>query len=120
MPDPAQDPGTDKMRITYAFRPAVIGLAIAATLVIFLVTRTEYKSNDVVAVVGLFTSVLGTLVGAFFGLQIGSAGKERAQQEAQDAHRLAQKALARLSPMTLKRSLVKTWQNVAHFLKRKN
>ena len=98
MPDPALDPGTEKMRITYAFWLAVIGLAIAATLVIFLVARTEYKSSDVVAVTGLFTSVLGTLVGAFFGLQIGSAGKEKAQQEAQDAHSLAQKALARLSP----------------------
>jgi hypothetical protein len=92
---------TEQMRITYAFWLAVIGLALAAALVVFLVNGGSYKaatSTDIVAIVGLFTSVLGTLVGAFFGLQIGSAGKEKAQQNEKDATNLAHKALAALQP----------------------
>lgn len=104
---------TEEMRIRYAFWLAVIGLTLAVALVVFLVIYPKgYKSSDVVAVVGLFTSVLGTLVGAFFGLQIGSAGKEKADQnaqranesakkaqdDAQKANTIAQKALASLQP----------------------
>src|SRR5438477_7816245 len=101
----SSDSRTEQMRITYAFWLAVVGLSIAASLAMFLVFAPKYDSKDVVAVVGLFTSVLGTLVGAFFGLQIGSAGKEKAdrnakkaQDEAQKANAIAQRALASLQP----------------------
>jgi len=90
-----QDTKTEQMRITYAFWLAVIGLALAAALVIFLINGGSYKaatSTDIVSIVGLFTSVLGTLVGAFFGLQIGSAGKEKADQNAQQAREASRKA----------------------------
>jgi phosphate/sulfate permease len=97
-PPPPKDPNaqqTEQMRITYAFWLATIGLGLAAGLVVFLVNGGSYKaaaSTDIVAIVGLFTSVLGTLVGAFFGLQIGSAGKEKADQNAQQANDNATKA----------------------------
>jgi hypothetical protein len=93
-----QDTGTEQMRIRYAFWLAVIGLGLAALLVVFLVVEGWKTASDVVAVVGLFTSVLGTLVGAFFGVQVGSAGKEKEQQAAQAANRLAQRALAAMAP----------------------
>jgi hypothetical protein len=93
------------MRIRYAFWLAVFGLGVAALLVVFLVFEGWKTASDVVAVVGLFTSVLGTLVGAFFGLQVGTAGREKDQQAATEAHknareaeRLAQRALAALAP----------------------
>ena len=67
-------PDVNQFRIKYAFWLAIIGLSIAALLVAAPVFKADYKSSDVAAaVVGLFTSVPGTLVGAFFGLQIGSA-----------------------------------------------
>ena len=47
----------------------------------------DYKAADITSIVGLFTSVLGTLVGAFFGLQIGAAGKEKAEQRADEAQK---------------------------------
>jgi len=57
----------------------------------------------VVAIVGLFTSVTGTLVGAFFGMQIGTAGAEHerrnrqsAEEGRQRAEELARRALAHL------------------------
>jgi hypothetical protein len=46
--------------------------------VIFLVAQgSAWKSADVVAVVGLFTSVLGTLVDAFIGLGLARQGKKK-------------------------------------------
>ena len=93
-----QDPGTEKLRIWLAFALAVTGLVLSAVLVIFLVCKGWHTASDVVAVVGLFTSVLGTLVGTFFGAQVGAAGKEKEQQAALAANRLAQRALAQLAP----------------------
>lgn len=74
------DPQLEKYRIKKAFWLAIGGLTIAALLVIVLLAYGFKTSNDIVAVVGLFTSVLGTLVGAFFGLQIGAAGKEQTEK----------------------------------------
>jgi uncharacterized membrane protein len=76
------DPQVEIIRITRAFWLALFGLGLAAILVIVLLLFGIKASNDIVAIVGLFTSVLGTLVGAFFGLQIGSAGKENAEARA--------------------------------------
>ena len=96
-----QDATTEQMRIRYAFWLAVVGLLLAAALVLILLIanpKAVTTSADIVAIVGLFTSVLGTLVGAFFGVQIGSAGRDKEQQNAQAANRLAQRALAALAP----------------------
>lgn len=90
----AQGKGTkngevEKLRIRLAFWLSVIGLTLAALLVVVLL-RSELKTaTDITSVVGLFTSVLGTLVGAFFGLQIGAAGKEKAEQRAEEAQKKA-------------------------------
>ena len=49
-------------RVRHAFWLAVIGLFLAAALAIFLVIKGEAKMNtsaEVVAIVGLFTSVTG-------------------------------------------------------------
>jgi hypothetical protein len=102
----------ERLRIWFAFLLSIIGLALAAVLAGFLVVKGETKvatSNEVATIVGLFTSVTGTLVGAFFGLQIGAAGAEverRSRLKAEESHRnteeLVQSALARLNPDTAK------------------
>jgi uncharacterized membrane protein len=96
----ASEPRDDleAMRIRYAFWLSIIGLALAGALVVVLVAAGWKQSSDVAAVVGLFTSVLGTLVGAFFGFQVGSAGKEREQRATAQALRTAYRALAALPP----------------------
>lgn len=81
----AEDSATEKLRISRAFWLSLYGLALAAALVMALLIAGWKTSSDIVAVVGLFTSVLGTLVGAFFGLQIGSAGKAEAEARATKA-----------------------------------
>ncbi len=74
----------EELRIKAAFWLAVIGLGLAASLTFVLIANGK-GGTEITSVVGLFTSVLGTLVGAFFGLQIGSAGTATAQQQAADA-----------------------------------
>lgn len=88
VPEPGKkDSEVEKLRITKAFWLSVIGLTLAALLVVLLPNLGFNKATDITSIVGLFTSVLGTLVGAFFGLQIGSAGKEKAEQRADEAQK---------------------------------
>jgi hypothetical protein len=83
------------------------GIIFSAVIIIFLVADGWKIFSDIVAVVGVFTSVTGTLVGAFIGVQVGSTGKEtalqRSQQEIQadrqerkNAQKLTARALANL------------------------
>ena len=53
----------------------------------------------------LALSVTGTLVGAFFGLQIGQAGAEHERRNRQMAEEAARMALAHLPPDTAKEVL---------------
>ncbi len=89
-----KDPQVEIFRISKAFWLAIIGLFLAALLVLVLLAFGIKQANDIVAIVGLFTSVLGTLVGAFFGLQIGSAGKEQTEQRANKAESKSNALLA--------------------------
>ncbi len=102
----------ERLRIHHAFWLSIFGLGLAAALAVFLVAKAGTKidtSAEVVAIVGLFTSVTGTLVGAFFGLQIGAAGAEherRGRQKAEESRQRAEEAtriaLAHLNPDTAK------------------
>jgi hypothetical protein len=102
--DSAKNSALEKFRITKAYWLSIIGLGIAAALVIALLIAGWQASEDIVAVVGLFTSVLGTLVGAFFGLQIGSAGKAQAEERADDAQKRAETLAAAADEPTIKRA----------------
>jgi hypothetical protein len=86
----------ERLRIHHAFWLSLFGLTLAAALAVFLIVRSKEgmvdESSEVVAIVGLFTSVTGTLVGAFFGLQIGAAGAERERRSRETAEASRQKA----------------------------
>src|SRR3569832_1347732 len=89
MPAPDDSDETERLRIRLAFWLAIVGLFLAAALAVFLVLSGKMASSaEVVALVGLFTSVTGTLVGAFFGLQIGSAGIAHERKRRQEAERI--------------------------------
>lgn len=85
---------TDRLRLWIAFALAACGLLIAAGLVVFLVSKGWTQASEIVAVVGVFTSVLGSLVGLFFGLQIGTAERNRERQERREAEERLRQALA--------------------------
>jgi len=99
------DSSIEKLRINRAFWLSVFGLALAALIVLLLILWAGWKSaSDVVAVVGLFTSVLGTLVGAFFGVQIGAAGKAKADERADSAQKKFNALAAAADDNTIKRA----------------
>jgi hypothetical protein len=76
----------------------VFGLVVFATLSFFLPVKEGWKSADVIALVGTLTTFLGTVVGAFLGVQVGSAGKQKAED-------LANRALGALPAEDAKRVL---------------
>jgi len=95
----------DELRIRFSFLLAFGGILIAALLVVVLVGLGWNTTSAILPLIGLFTTVLGTLVGMFFGYQMGAAGKEterkerlKAQSERVKLQEIADRALARLDP----------------------
>jgi|GEM_PF-5198864 len=86
-------------RNLYALIISIIGLLIPAMLIVFLVhynaknigqAAVLWQASEITAVAGLFTSIVGTLVGAFLGVQVGAAGKKFAEEAARQAIRHAE------------------------------
>jgi hypothetical protein len=77
----------EKYRIKSALILSIVGLSIAALILFALLIAGLKTAADITSVVGLFTTILGTLVGAFFGLQIGSSGREQADTRADSAQK---------------------------------
>jgi Na+-transporting methylmalonyl-CoA/oxaloacetate decarboxylase gamma subunit len=88
MPDPANgkgnDTGADRDRIRYGFYVVVIGLGVVLLAFGFAVFRWT-TAADVSAALAPITGVVGTVVGAFFGIQVGSQGKEAAEKDRKEA-----------------------------------
>ena len=60
-------------KLKCGYHIAIIGLGIAAIVAIFMMFFNFNESSEIVAVIGVFTSVTGTIVGAFIGVEIGAA-----------------------------------------------
>jgi len=91
-------------RIKYGFYLVIIGLVVI--LVVSLVAVRKYTTaNDVVTVIGSVTGVIGTIVGAFFGVQVGAAGKEKAEAARQEAEEKALKLASAMQPEVAARIL---------------
>ncbi len=91
------DDAASQARLRYGFWVVIAGLVVVVG--IFLAANAKWTTaNDVTAVVGSITGVVGTLVGAFFGVQVGAAGKEKAESDRRRAEETAQQALAHLDP----------------------
>ncbi|MDR2984139.1 MAG: hypothetical protein LBV34_04780 [Nocardiopsaceae bacterium] len=87
----------DMTRIKYG--AWLIGAAFILLGVVFGVAVWRYTTaSDVVAVVGSVATVAGTILGAFFGAQVGSAGKEAAEARRAQAERTTRLALGKLDP----------------------
>jgi len=85
------------MRIKYGFWIILMGF-----LLIALITAASIlKWNDVTSVatvIGATTSLVGTVVGSFLGVQIGAAGKERVEADRKQSEETARIALSMLPP----------------------
>jgi hypothetical protein len=87
----------DQIRHRLIDSPLFIGLVVI--LVVFLVAvRKVTTANEVVTVIGSVTGVIGTTVGTFFGVQVGAAGKEKAEAAGKEAEEKALKLASAMQP----------------------
>src|SRR3712207_558408 len=92
-----QDQQVDQLRMKYG-----LWIILTGFLLVALITAASiYKWNDVTSVataIGATTSLVGTVVGSFLGVQVGAAGKERAQADLRHVEEVARLALSMLPP----------------------
>lgn len=91
---------TDELKYGAALLVVLLGIIVIAVLAYSLPVKDGWKASDVTALAGAITTFLGTSVGAFLGVQVGSAGKQRAEN-------LANKALGALAPADAAKVLAK-------------
>jgi hypothetical protein len=95
---------TEDPKVTYGFWIVIAGLGSVivlyiGTIITFAILSTaDTLANNVVAAMGAITGVIGSLVGAYFGVQVGSSGKEASDAAAAQSSALAQGAMSQLDP----------------------
>jgi hypothetical protein len=77
---------------------SVIILYIGTIITFAILTTSDTLANNVVASMGAITGVIGSLVGAYFGVQLGASGKEASDAAAAQSSALAQGAMSQLDP----------------------
>jgi hypothetical protein len=77
---------TDKMRVIWG-GVIILGSFLLIGFVIWFLSRKFPTAKDVNTVLASVTGTIGTIIGAFFGLQIGAAGTARAERGRKDAER---------------------------------
>ena len=99
--------------VTAAGAIMVVGLGLAFVFVITLVALGTVPDSQKAAVVTSGFTVLGTIVGAYFGLKAGAAGKDQAEA-ARDAEAIkVQELAARTDPATAKAAFAAADERVA-------
>jgi hypothetical protein len=68
------------MKIRYGLLILLTGFALVALVSLVSIWRLE-DVTSVATAIGATTSLVGTVVGSFLGVQVGSAGKERAEAD---------------------------------------
>jgi hypothetical protein len=96
-----EKPDLDGVRLRYGFILALAGLGLV--LVIALIGAWRFSEPaQVVALVGAAASLVGTLVGAFLGMNMGASGRERAERERDRSQRAALQLALRMDPQKLR------------------
>jgi hypothetical protein len=76
-----------------------VAIGITAVVLVFFVSAWKWASaSDVSMAVSSITGVIGTIVGAYFGIQLGSSGKEKVEEQRDRAEDRVREMKALLSP----------------------
>ena len=92
-----QDQQVDQLRMKYGLWIILTGFLLVALITV----ASIYKWNDVTSVataIGATTSLVGTVVGSFLGVQVGSAGKEKVEADRVQLEETVRLALSLLPP----------------------
>ena len=88
----------DTKNLLPALALAALGLILAAAVTLVLFLNGMHDAKDMTAIVGVFTSITGTLVGTFLGVHVGATGKAKLQADRDRAVSVREKAMSRLTP----------------------
>ena len=83
----------------------VVGLGLAFTFILGLVALGTVPDSQKAAVITAAYTVLGTIVGAYFGVKVGSAGRAEAEAARNAESVKVQELTARVDPETAKAAL---------------
>jgi len=87
----------DRLRLRYGFWIIITGFVLVF-LITLIATFRWSEVTSVATVVGAVASLVGIVVGAFFGVQVGAVGKERAEAERERSEQGIKAALSMLPP----------------------
>jgi hypothetical protein len=90
---------------------SVIALYIA-TIAIFASLTPDNLANNVVACMGAITGVIGSLVGAYFGVQLGNSGKEASDANAAQQSALASAAMGQIEDPNRSTAAIENAQSI--------
>ena len=91
----------DQLRIRYGLWIILAGFVLVALVSVVSIFKWE-DVTSVATAIGATTSLVGTVVGSFLGVQVGAAGKERAQADLRHVEEVARLALSMLPPEVAK------------------
>jgi hypothetical protein len=83
----------------YGFWLILFSLVLVSGLFVFVAWTVVWdEPTDIATGLASVTTLFGTLVGFYFGHQVGSSGKERAEASRERSDAVAKAALAHLDP----------------------
>lgn len=74
-----------------------VALAITLTFVVALVAIPLASGGDRVTIATAAFTGIGTIAGAYFGVRVGADGKERAEQDRQEAQLIVERVAAKVN-----------------------
>ena len=85
-----QESDPDVLRMKYTFQIALVGIVgvlMALLMMLVGVAFVGIDKSSMAAILGIIYGAIGTLAGLVIGHTMGSAGKEKAQQQAMEAQK---------------------------------
>lgn len=74
-----------------------VALAITLTFIVALVAIPLASGGDRVTIATAAFTGIGTIAGAYFGVRVGADGKERAEQDRQEAQLIVERVAAKVN-----------------------
>ena len=91
----------------------VVILGLVCVFIVTLVALGTLPGSQKAAVVTAAFTVFGTIVGAYFGVKVGAAGKEQAEADRHAAGVKVEELAARSDPRTVEQALDKAEERLA-------
>jgi hypothetical protein len=91
----------------------IVALGLVFVFIVTIVALGTVPGSQKAAVVTAAFTVFGTIVGAYFGVKVGSAGKEQAEAQRHAASIKVEELAARADPRTVEQAMDKAQERLA-------